>query len=115
MSDQPTIAYLIIEPDGSMKTEHGELSVSKAQELLDDDFEPLQPSDPPPFVVLVAMNGKRKGFIPNWGATRTLSSILRPSDFVVGRAIVTGPPDRAGELTSIDVPIEEAIRRRVER
>jgi len=115
MTGSADIAYLIIEPDGDIKVEHGALGVEQAQDMLDDDFEALQPSNPPPFVMLVGENGKSRGLNANWGATRVLSSILRPDDFIVGRAIVTGPPNPDGELTPVDVPIEEAIRRRVER
>lgn len=111
----PSIAYLIIEPDGETRTVHGTLDVKDAQQLLDDDFEILQPTNPPPFIMLVATNGKEKGLNANWGATRVMSSVLKPDDFIVGRAIVAGPPDGIGEPTSVDVPIEEAIRRRVEQ
>lgn len=116
MSEQPAdIAYLLITPGDGIELKHGPLGVIEAQDIVGGDFEDLQPTSPPPFVMLVAEDGKRMGLNPNWGATRVMSSILRPSDFVVGTAIVTGPPDASGELTSIDVAVEEAIRRRVDR
>lgn len=115
MSD-PVLDILLIEPDGTVEQRNqAEMSVGDAQALLEDDFEILQPTNPPPFVMLVAMNGKQKGLVPNWKATRIMSSILRPGDFIVGRAIITGPPNNIGDLTSVTPEIRDVVADRTAR
>ena len=106
--------YLLISVKGVLKPTEGPLDVLDAQAILDDDFEVLQPSVPPPFVMLVAENGKSKGLEANWLATRAMRHNMKPDDFIVGDAVVTGPPNAAGDLTDITDDILAVFQERVE-
>lgn len=110
-----SLRYLIVEPSGAIRVITGVLDTKDALHLLNDDFEVLQPASKPDFIMLVAENGKSKGFQPNWGATRTMRSILRPDDFIVGRVIIAGPPDPSGDPTDVSPELETEVRKRVEQ
>lgn len=107
--------YLLLDAKGAITEVDGPMDVLDAQEVLDDDFEALQPSMPPPYVMLVAMNGKRKGMEANWLATRAMKHNMKPDDFIVGPAIVTGPPNAVGELTDVSDEVLAAFQERVSR
>jgi hypothetical protein len=114
MTGSRSIAYLIIESGGTIRQVFGPLGVKDAQNVLEGDFEVIQPRGID-VTMLVNMDGKAKGLNPNWLATALARSRLRPDDFIVGRAIITGLPDAEGELQPISVKAEEAIRRMAEK
>jgi hypothetical protein len=104
---------MLITPDGRMTIESGNLTVKKAQAILGGDFEVLPVPADLDITMLAYTDAKRDGQNANWGATAVIRGRLRPDDFVAGTVIVTGGPDKAGDLTSLSVKAEEAIRRKV--
>jgi hypothetical protein len=108
------IAYLVIEPGGAIKQTFAPLDTPTVQGIVGGSFETLHPRGIEATVFL-AEDGKQRGFNPNWVATSLLRSRLRPEDFVVGTVVVAGLPDAEGDIQSITVKSEEAIRRLAER
>jgi hypothetical protein len=104
------IAFLVVDPDGTINLLHEPLGVKQAMDIVAGDIDILpQPRDVA--VTLIAnAEGRNVGLEPNWGATRLIKSSLRPSDFVTGKVIICGLPDAAGDLTGLDVKTEQAVR-----
>jgi hypothetical protein len=106
------IDYLVIDPEGTIIEQRGPLTMEDAQRILNGQLEAVQPPRDMALSILVNPDGKQLGLPPNWAITRVLRGTLRPTDFIVGVAIVAGAPDGDGELTSIRPDEVEQVRKK---
>jgi Domain of unknown function (DUF3846) len=104
------ITYMVVRPDGSFDMADGPLGVEDAQRILDGDFEAMPQPDDLPITILAATEGKTRGDEANWAVTRLIHSHLRPGDFVAGKAIITGGPDKDGNLTTLTTQMGWQVR-----
>lgn len=111
MSTDDGIAYLVIEPNGNITFHKGPLTTLDAHDIVGGNIDILpQPRDLD--ITLIANeDGHRLGLDANWHATRLIRNMLRPSDFVTGKVIVTGLPGPDGDLRSITKEVEADVRR----
>lgn len=107
------ITYMVVEPDGRIEVHSGVLDEKVAQSILASEFEVMPSPDDIPVTVLASTEGKTRGDDPNWGITSLIHRHLRSGDFVAGKVIVTGAPDSDGNLTSLTVKDEQAVRSRI--
>ena len=108
MSDE--VAYLIIEPSGLVTFKRGPLETKDAMDIVGGDIEIQAPPRDVDVQVIANPDGHKLGLDANWAATRLIRGSLRPSEFLTGTVIVTGPADGMGYPSSITAETEAKVR-----
>ena len=112
MQSPTAVRYLLISPDNEVTEGTAEFTVDTLFDLIGAPFT-VAPSDGDLTAFVAEEVSPSMRF--NWVASNLLRQHMNPDDRVMGYAVLTGPPDSAGDPTDVSDEVISRVRASVPR